>query len=439
MAPLIILKFYFSTEVKFVSAYRSVRQKERVTLRSPRTPRRSLSSSSGKVNEAGLRYTLRSSPAGSPVMQRKQKPPVPAKPSLKTNGINGGQNGIPEELLEKYRIGNVIGEGNFAVVKECTEKYNKREYALKIISKNKVKAKKQMIDSEVSILRIVKHPNIIQLLEEYSTDRELYLVMELVRGGDLFDAISSATKYTERDASGMMYNLASALKYLHSLNVVHRDIKLENLLVFEHEDGSKSLKLGDFGLATFVKGKQYTVCGTPTYVAPEILAETGYGLKVDMWSSGVITYILLCGFPPFVSQSNDQDELFDKIMEGTFDFPSPYWDDISESAQDLIEGLLQVDPGTRMSATQMLEHPWVADDTALDNDMHTSVARKLSMHFEKRQSKFPELSPGVKLVAMTALDKGSRFFEGRGHSPVRQLQPVVKQNGYDDYDDDEIF
>ncbi|CAJ0927722.1 unnamed protein product [Ranitomeya imitator] len=103
--------------------------------------------------------------------------------------------------------------------------------------------------------------------------------------------------------------------------------------VYEHQDGSKSLKLGDFGLATVVDGPLYTVCGTPTYVAPEIIAETGYGLKVDIWAAGVITYILLCGFPPFRGSGDDQEVLFDQILMGQVDFPSPYWDNVSESAK----------------------------------------------------------------------------------------------------------
>ncbi|NXX40269.1 DCLK1 kinase, partial [Tricholaema leucomelas] len=129
--------------------------------------------------------------------------------------------------------------------------------------------------------------------------------------------------------------------------------------VYEHQDGSKSLKLGDFGLATIVDGPLYTVCGTPTYVAPEIIAETGYGLKVDIWAAGVITYILLCGFPPFRGIYDDQEVLFDQILMGQVDFPSPYWDNVSDSAKELITMMLQVDVDLRFSALQVLEHPWV--------------------------------------------------------------------------------
>nr|XP_023990539.1 serine/threonine-protein kinase DCLK1-like [Salvelinus alpinus] len=137
---------------------------------------------------------------------------------------------VPPSIAERYKVGRTLGDGTFAVVRECVERCTGREYALKIINKGKCRGKEHMIQNEVSILRRVKHPNIVLLIEEMDTYSELYLVMELVKGGDLFDAITSSSKYTERDASGMLYNLASAIKYLHSLNIVHRDIKPENLL-----------------------------------------------------------------------------------------------------------------------------------------------------------------------------------------------------------------
>ncbi|XP_055492802.1 serine/threonine-protein kinase DCLK1a isoform X2 [Leucoraja erinacea] len=309
---------------------------------------------------------------------------------------------VPTSIAERYKVGRTIGDGNFAIVKDCIERSTSREYALKIINKSKCRGKEHMIQNEVSILRRVKHPNIVLLIEEMDTPNELYLVMELVKGGDLFDAIASTNKYTERDASGMLYNLASAIKYLHSLNIVHRDIKPENLLVYEHQDGSKSLKLGDFGLATVVDGPLYTVCGTPTYVAPEIIAETGYGLKVDIWAAGVITYILLCGFPPFRGQSNDQEVLFDQILMGHQEFPSPYWENISDSAKDLITMMLQVDIEQRYSAQQLLDHPWVNDDGLPENEYQLSVAGKLQKHFNTG----PKPNNTMAGVSVLALDQG---------------------------------
>ncbi|KAM4699714.1 serine/threonine-protein kinase DCLK1 isoform 1-T1 [Discoglossus pictus] len=325
---------------------------------------------------------------------------------------------VPVSIAERYKVGRTIGDGNFAIVKECIERSTGREYALKIINKSKCRGKEHMIQNEVSILRRVKHPNIVLLIEEMDMPSELYLVMELVKGGDLFDAITSTNKYTERDANGMLYNLMSAIKYLHSLNIVHRDIKPENLLVYEHQDGSKSLKLGDFGLATLVDGPLYTVCGTPTYVAPEIIAETGYGLKVDIWAAGVITYILLCGFPPFRGSGDDQEVLFDQILMGQVDFPSPYWDHVSDSAKQLITMMLQVDVDQRFSALQVLEHPWVNDDGLPENEYPLSVAGKIKKHFNTGP-KPNSTSAGVSVIATTALDKERQVFRRRRHQDVK--------------------
>ncbi|XP_070761547.1 serine/threonine-protein kinase DCLK1-like isoform X2 [Enoplosus armatus] len=325
---------------------------------------------------------------------------------------------VPASITERYKVGRTLGDGNFAVVRECVERSTGREYALKIIRKDKCRGKEHMIQSEVSILRRVKHPNIVLLIEEMDTHSELYLVMELVKGGDLFDAITSSNKYTERDASCMLFNLASAIKYLHSLNIVHRDIKPENLLVYEHHDGSKSLKLGDFGLATVVNGPLYTVCGTPTYVAPEIVAETGYGLKVDIWAAGVIMYILLCGFPPFRGSGEDQEAVFEQILRGLLDFPAPYWDNVSDTAKALITGMLQVEVDQRYTAVQVLDHPWVNDDGVSENEHQLPVAGKIKKHFNTGP-KLNSTTAGVSVITTTALDKEKQVFRRRRHQDVK--------------------
>ncbi|XP_036372423.1 serine/threonine-protein kinase DCLK2-like isoform X7 [Megalops cyprinoides] len=326
--------------------------------------------------------------------------------SLSPEAVNGNRRLSASVIMEKYKVGKVIGDGNFAVVKECVERSTGKEFALKIIDKAKCSGKEHLIENEVAVLRRVKHPNIIMLIEEVDTPTELYLVMELVKGGDLFDAITSSTKYTERDASAMVFNLAGALKYLHSMNIVHRDIKPENLLVCEYPDGTKSLKLGDFGLATVVEGPLHTVCGTPTYVAPEIIAESGYGLKVDIWAAGVITYILLCGFPPFRSENNLQEDLFDQILVGRLEFPSPYWDNITDSAKELIGQMLQVNVEARYTAEEVLCHPWVTDDAAMENNMKVEVTGKLRKHFNAAP-KQNNTAAGVSVIMNTALDKES--------------------------------
>uniref|UniRef100_A0A1A8DA42 Serine/threonine-protein kinase DCLK2 n=1 Tax=Nothobranchius kadleci TaxID=1051664 RepID=A0A1A8DA42_NOTKA len=356
-------------------------------------------------------------------------------PSNEAEHLEEGSS-FPGSIADRYKIGRVLGDGNFAVVRECVERSTGREYALKVINKEKCKGKEHMIQSEVSILRRVKHPNIVLLIEEMDTRSELYLVMELVKGGDLFDAITSSNKYTERDASCMLFNLASAIKYLHSLNIVHRDIKPENLLVYEHQDGSKSLKLGDFGLATVVNGPLYAVCGTPTYVAPEIIAETGYGLKVDIWAAGIITYILLCGFPPFRSSGEDQEALFEQILKGELDFPAPFWDNISASAKALISGMLQVVVEQRYTAVHVIDHPWVNGDGLSEREHQLPVAGKIKQHFNYGP-KISNTTAGVSVITATPLDKKEQVFRRRCHQDVKHApnfphstNPIVSPAGF---------
>ncbi|XP_007943939.2 serine/threonine-protein kinase DCLK3 [Orycteropus afer afer] len=266
---------------------------------------------------------------------------------------------ISADVGKHYETGRVIGDGNFAIVKECRHRETKQAYAMKIIDKSKLKGKEDMVDSEILIIQSLSHPNIVKLHEVYETETEIYLIMEYVQGGDLFDAIIENVKFPERDAALMIMDLCKALVHMHDKSIVHRDLKPENLLVQRNEDKSTTLKLADFGLAKFVVRPIFTVCGTPTYVAPEILSEKGYGLEVDMWAAGVILYILLCGFPPFRSPEKDQDELFNIIQLGHFEFLTPYWDNISEAAKDLVSHLLVVDPKKRYTAHQVLQHPWI--------------------------------------------------------------------------------
>ncbi|XP_015241894.1 PREDICTED: serine/threonine-protein kinase DCLK1-like isoform X2 [Cyprinodon variegatus] len=347
-------------------------------------------------------------------------------PSSEAEPVDGSST-IPTSIIDRYKVGRILGDGNFAVVRECVERTTGREYALKIISKEKCKGKEHMIQSEVAILRRVKHPNIVLLIEEIDTRCDLYLVMELVKGGDLFDAIMSSNRYTERDASCMLFNLASAIKYLHSLNIVHRDIKPENLLVYEHSDGSKSLKLGDFGLATVVSGPLYAVCGTPTYVAPEIIAETGYGLKVDIWAAGVITYILVCGFPPFRG-GEDQISLFEEILKGHLEFPAPYWDNVSELAKALITSMLQVVVDQRYTAVQVLDHPWVNGECLSDKGHQLSVAGKIKKHFNYGP-KLASTAAGVSVIRTTPLDKEKQVFQRRRHQDVKEANKQFPSSG----------
>ncbi|NWQ75030.1 DCLK3 kinase, partial [Columbina picui] len=292
------------------------------------------------------------------------------------------------DVEKHYEIGRTIGDGNFAVVKECRHCDSNQIYAMKIVDKSKLKGKEDMMESEILIIRSLSHPNIVSLIEVYETEAEIYLILEYVPGGDLFDAIIESVKFTEHDAAVMITDLCEALVYIHSKNIVHRDLKPENLLVQHNADKSTTLKLADFGLAKQVTKPIFTVCGTPTYVAPEILAEKGYGLEVDMWAAGVILYILLCGFPPFRSQDRDQEELFQIIQLGHYEFLSPYWDNISAAAKDLITRLLIVDPQKRYTARQVLQHPWIRTAGKTNSrNLQREVTINIERHFRAQRRK----------------------------------------------------
>merc|ERR1719181_726958 len=192
----------------------------------------------------------------------------------------------------------------------------------------------------------------------------MILVMELVTGGELFDRIVARGNYTEKDAASLMATLCDALAYLHEQAIVHRDLKPENLL-YSSPDDDAIIKVADFGLARMVSGKDMmkTACGTPGYVAPEVLKNQGYDSgAVDIWSVGVILYILLCGFPPFYEE--ELPALFDQILHARYDFPTPWWDNISKEAKDLVTKLLELDPKTRLTATQVKAHVWCSGNAS---------------------------------------------------------------------------
>ncbi|OWR48447.1 Calcium/calmodulin-dependent protein kinase type 1 [Danaus plexippus plexippus] len=270
---------------------------------------------------------------------------------------------LPHPLRLKYNVGKIIGDGNFAVVRICKDKTTGKEYALKVIDKAKCKGKEHYVEAEVRVMRKLCHPRIVSLIEDQDSPEWLFLIMELVSGGDLFDSIAVASKFSEPQARLLIGHLTSAIAYLHSLSIVHRDIKPENLLVEVGQDGSiRGLKLADFGLAVEVWRPLHAVCGTPTYVAPEILLETGYGLKIDVWAAGVILYILLCGFPPFSSPDGDQEKLFDAILSARLEFPAPHWERVSAGAIDLVANMLRPQPELRFAAEDVLDHAWMSDD-----------------------------------------------------------------------------
>ncbi|XP_017916273.1 PREDICTED: calcium/calmodulin-dependent protein kinase type 1G isoform X1 [Capra hircus] len=274
----------------------------------------------------------------------------------------------------------VLGSGAFSEVFLVKQRVTGKLFALKCIKKSPA-FRDSSLENEIAVLKKIKHENIVTLEDIYESTTHYYLVMQLVSGGELFDRILERGVYTEKDASLVIQQVLSAVKYLHENGIVHRDLKPENLLYLTPEENSK-IMITDFGLSKMEQsGVMSTACGTPGYVAPEVLAQKPYSKAVDCWSIGVITYILLCGYPPFYEET--ESKLFEKIKEGYYEFESPFWDDISESAKDFICHLLEKDPNERYTCEKALRHPWINGNTALHRDIYPSVSLQIQKNFAK--------------------------------------------------------
>eukprot|EP00918_Siedleckia_nematoides_P107119 GHVU01233553.1.p1 GENE.GHVU01233553.1~~GHVU01233553.1.p1 ORF type:complete len:496 (+),score=93.48 GHVU01233553.1:178-1488(+) len=218
-------------------------------------------------------------------------------------------------------------------------------------------------------MKKVAHPNCVLLHEVYDESNKTYLVLDLITGGTVMDRIIAIDHFSEKDAAAVTADVLTAVQYLHSIGITHRDLKPENLLYASSDPKSpdyNTIKVADFGLSKFVSenAQMKTTCGTPGYVAPEVLDPylpftNGYGPEVDLWSLGVVLYIMLCGFPPFYDDSTAV--LFKQIRKGEYAFPSPYWDGVSDEAKDLVAKVLVVDAGKRYTAQQCLDHPWITN------------------------------------------------------------------------------
>ncbi len=269
---------------------------------------------------------------------------------------------MKEKFYERFQVGKKLGAGNFSVVKQARDTVEERDVAVKIMSKKKLtKEDKEAIKDEVAILKNLQHPNIIDLYGMFEDDQSYFVVTELVQGGELFDRIVEKEFYHESDAAAVIKLMATALGYLNENGVVHRDLKPENILLTDKNDDT-TVKLADFGFAKEInpggEGSELkTTCGTPGYVAPEIIMGKPYGKEVDMWSLGVITFILLCGYPPFYHEN--QAQLFKLIKKAKYKFDPEFWSEVSDDAKDLVKGLLVVNVEERFTVDDVLDHPWI--------------------------------------------------------------------------------
>ncbi|XP_075479581.1 calcium-dependent protein kinase 10-like [Primulina tabacum] len=264
------------------------------------------------------------------------------------------------KISDKYILGRELGRGEFGVTYLCTDRETREALACKSISKKKLRTAVDIEDvrREVEIMSsLPEHPNVVKLRATYEDNEAVHLVMELCEGGELFDRIVARGHYSERAAAGVARTVAEVVRMCHQNGVVHRDLKPENFL-FASKKENAALKAIDFGLSVFFKpGKFFNeIVGSPYYMAPEVL-KRNYGPEVDIWSAGVILYILLCGVPPFWAESEQGVAL--AILRGVIDFKREPWPQVSESAKSLVRQMLEPDPQKRLTAQQVLEHPWI--------------------------------------------------------------------------------
>lgn len=292
-----------------------------------------------------------------------------------------------------YLFQRTLGAGSFGVVKRAKQLHSDEDVAVKILLKRALEKNGGLepIYDELNIIQHLDHPNIVKFKDWFETESKFYIVTQLASGGELFDRIMHDGKYTEEDAVNIVVQILKAVEYLHSQNIIHRDLKPENLLYLDKSKDSR-IVLADFGIARQLENDDdviYRPAGSLGYVAPEVFTSDGHGKPSDIWSVGVITYTLLCGYSPFKAES--VDGFLDEVTsdENPVKFQRPYWDGISELAKNFILRILDLDPACRPSATELLNDPWIQSKCSLRTDLYHNMRKNLSA--KKKLQKAVEL------------------------------------------------
>ncbi|KAL3521492.1 hypothetical protein ACH5RR_019641 [Cinchona calisaya] len=294
-------------------------------------------------------------------------------------------------LKDRYVLGGQLGWGQFGIIRECTDKLTGELLACKSIAKDRLVTQDDVrsIKLEIEIMtRLSGHPNVVDLKAVYEDENYVHLVMELCAGGELFNQLEKNGKFPEAEARILFRHLMKVVMYCHGKGVVHRDLKPENILLAT-KTPSSPIKLADFGLATYIKQGQslHGTVGSPFYIAPEVLMG-GYDQAADVWSAGVILYILLSGIPPFWGKTKSR--IFDAVRMSDLRFPSNPWDNISYTAKELIRGMLCKDPSQRLSAQQVLDHTWLRDSIPLSVEPYECLKQSYG-HGELQRDPFSSL------------------------------------------------
>uniref|UniRef100_A0A665TNW7 CaM kinase-like vesicle-associated protein n=1 Tax=Echeneis naucrates TaxID=173247 RepID=A0A665TNW7_ECHNA len=328
----------------------------------------------------------------------------------------------PSEVTDKYDLGQIVKSEEFCEIFRAKDRNTLKMYTCKKFHKKDGRKVRKAAKNEIMILKMVKHHNILQLVDAFETKKEYFLFLELATGREVFDWILDQGYYSERDTSNVMRQVLEAVAYLHSLKIVHRNLK--NLVYFNRLKHSK-IVISDFQLAKLENRLIKDPCGTPEYLAPEVVGRQRYGRPLDCWAIGVIMYILLSGNPPFYDDADEDDSdnrdknLFLKILSGDYEFDSPYWDDISDSAKNLVASMMEVDQDQRLTAQEAIAHEWISGNAASDKNIKDGVCAQIEKNFAKAKWK--------KAVRVTTLMKRLRASE-QGESGASGLAAGATAN-----------
>jgi len=288
------------------------------------------------------------------------------------------QNNLPSTWQNDFTVHNILGKGMSGKVYRVNKKADSTQYAIKVMPLDAHLMPDEIEDMrrECKILKEVEHPHILAYKDHVEEGKVLYLLTELLQGDELFDYITKRVTYKESDAKAVTKVMLEVLEYLHARNIVHRDLKPENIILSKADDPT-SVKIVDFGLACKVKDKLYGItkpAGTPGYLPPEALVhKANYGMPSDIWAVGVITYILLCGYPPFYGESDV--DLFRDIRRAKVEFDEAEWGPVSKSAKEFIIKIFNKNPKKRPTASELLQDDWIKQDSkgADDSDLGGTV------------------------------------------------------------------
>uniref|UniRef100_A0A8C6PP13 non-specific serine/threonine protein kinase n=1 Tax=Nothobranchius furzeri TaxID=105023 RepID=A0A8C6PP13_NOTFU len=318
------------------------------------------------------------------------------------------------QFSDTYDLKEDIGVGSYSLCKRCEHRGTGMEYAVKIINKTK----RDPTEEVEILLRYGQHPNIITLKDVYDDGRSVFLVTELMKGGELLDKILRQKFFSEREASAVLFTITKTVEYLHKNGVVHRDLKPSNILYVDESGNAESIRICDFGFAKQLRadnGLLMTPCYTANFVAPEVLKKQGYDTACDIWSLGVLLYTMLTGFTPFANGPEDTpEEILARIGSGKFSLSGGYWTSVSAEAKDLVSKMLHVDPHQRLTATQVLRHPWVTRRDQLPK-------------FTLNRQDAPQKVKGAMAATYSALNRNiSPVLEPVGRSTLAQRRGVKK-------------